>query len=226
MWYGVVWCGVVCVVWCGVPKALLPKGKRPGCLPTGTGKRAGLCVLCACAQFVVLPHQAVHPALGRASCTRQVLPHQAGPPSPGRASCSKQGIPHQAGHPAPGRASCTRQGILHQAGHPPWAGPLLGLSSAAAAVVPCCAVLCCAVLCCVLCCVLCRAVSCCAVLRCDVLCCVVLCRVLCYAGAESAGSGCGLDLGQERRGEGEPGRVAGWCQGRRGGGREGGHPAP
>ena len=37
-------CGVV---WCGVPKALLPKGKRPGCLPTGTGKRAGLCVLCA-----------------------------------------------------------------------------------------------------------------------------------------------------------------------------------
>ena len=48
-WCGVVWCGVVwCgVVWCGVPKALLPKGKRPGCLPTGTGKRAGLCVLCA-----------------------------------------------------------------------------------------------------------------------------------------------------------------------------------
>ena len=44
VWYGVVWCGVV---WCGVPKALLPKGKRPGCLPTGTGKRAGLCVLCA-----------------------------------------------------------------------------------------------------------------------------------------------------------------------------------
>ena len=37
-------CGVV---WCGVPKALLPKGKRPGCLPTGKGKRAGLCVLCA-----------------------------------------------------------------------------------------------------------------------------------------------------------------------------------
>ena len=35
------------VVWCDVPKALLPKGKRPGCLPTGTGKRAGLCVLCA-----------------------------------------------------------------------------------------------------------------------------------------------------------------------------------
>ena len=35
------------VVWCGVPKALLPKGKRPGCLPTGKGKRAGLCVSCA-----------------------------------------------------------------------------------------------------------------------------------------------------------------------------------
>ena len=35
------------LVWCGVPKALLPKGKRPGCLPTGTDKRAGLCVLCA-----------------------------------------------------------------------------------------------------------------------------------------------------------------------------------
>ena len=49
VWCGVVWCGVVwCgVVWCGVPKALLPKGKRPGCLPTGTGKWAGLCVLCA-----------------------------------------------------------------------------------------------------------------------------------------------------------------------------------
>ena len=40
-----VWC-VVCGVWC-VPKALLPKGKRPGCLPTGKGKRARLCVLCA-----------------------------------------------------------------------------------------------------------------------------------------------------------------------------------
>ena len=49
VWCGVVWCGVVwCgVVWCGVAKALLPKGKRPGCLPTGKGKRAGLCVLCA-----------------------------------------------------------------------------------------------------------------------------------------------------------------------------------
>ena len=58
-WCGVVWCGVVwrgvvscgvvwCgVVWCGVPKALLPNGKRPGCLPKGKGKRAGLCVLCA-----------------------------------------------------------------------------------------------------------------------------------------------------------------------------------
>ena len=42
--YGVVWCGVVC---CGVLKALLPNGNRPGCLPKGKGKRAGLCVLCA-----------------------------------------------------------------------------------------------------------------------------------------------------------------------------------
>ena len=42
-------CVVLCcvVLCCVVPKALLPKGKRPGCLPTGTGKRAGLCVLCA-----------------------------------------------------------------------------------------------------------------------------------------------------------------------------------
>ena len=42
-------CVVLCcvVLWCVVPKALLPKGKRPGCLPTGKGKRAGLCVLCA-----------------------------------------------------------------------------------------------------------------------------------------------------------------------------------
>ena len=49
VWCGVVWCGVVwCgVVWCGVPKALLLEDKRPGCLPTGTGKRVGLCVLCA-----------------------------------------------------------------------------------------------------------------------------------------------------------------------------------
>ena len=37
----------VVVVVAVVPKALLPKGKRPGCLPTGKGKRAGLCVLCA-----------------------------------------------------------------------------------------------------------------------------------------------------------------------------------
>ena len=46
---GVVQCSAVqCgVVWCGVPKALLPNGKRPGCLPKGKGKRAGLCVLCA-----------------------------------------------------------------------------------------------------------------------------------------------------------------------------------
>ena len=39
------WLGVGARV--GVPKALLPKGKRPGCLPTGKGKRAGLCGLCA-----------------------------------------------------------------------------------------------------------------------------------------------------------------------------------
>ena len=46
VWCGVVWCGVVwCgVVWCGVVWC----GRQwPGCLPTGTGKRAGLCVLCA-----------------------------------------------------------------------------------------------------------------------------------------------------------------------------------
>ena len=44
----VVRCRVLCCFpWCAVPKGLLPKGKRPGCLPTGTGKRAGLCVLCA-----------------------------------------------------------------------------------------------------------------------------------------------------------------------------------
>ena len=30
-----------------VPKLLIPKNKRPGCLPTGKGTRAGLCVLCA-----------------------------------------------------------------------------------------------------------------------------------------------------------------------------------
>ena len=41
-------CGVLCCVALRcVPKALLPKGKRPGCLPTGKGKQAGLCVLCA-----------------------------------------------------------------------------------------------------------------------------------------------------------------------------------
>ena len=39
--------GVLGCVCADVPKALLPKGKRPGCLPTGKGKRAGLCVLCA-----------------------------------------------------------------------------------------------------------------------------------------------------------------------------------
>ena len=52
MWCGVVWCGVVwCgVVWCGVvwcAEGAVTKGQRPGCLPTGKGKRAGLCVLCA-----------------------------------------------------------------------------------------------------------------------------------------------------------------------------------
>ena len=39
---GVVWCGVV---WCA--EGAVTKRQRPGCLPTGTGKRAGLCVLCA-----------------------------------------------------------------------------------------------------------------------------------------------------------------------------------
>ena len=47
---------VVCGVWF-VPKALLPKGKRPGCLPTGTGNRAGLCVLCVCRAKVCRPRQ-------------------------------------------------------------------------------------------------------------------------------------------------------------------------
>ena len=52
VWCGVVWCGVVwCgVVWCGVvwcAEGAVTKRQRPGCLPTGTGKRAGLCVLCA-----------------------------------------------------------------------------------------------------------------------------------------------------------------------------------
>ena len=41
LWCGVVWCGVVCRRRC------YQKAKRPGCLPTGKGKRAGLCVLCA-----------------------------------------------------------------------------------------------------------------------------------------------------------------------------------
>ena len=47
VWCGVVWCGVV---WCGVvwcAEGAVTKRQRPGCLPTGTGKRAGLCVLCA-----------------------------------------------------------------------------------------------------------------------------------------------------------------------------------
>ena len=46
VWCCGLWCVSCCVRYC-VPKALLPKGKRPGCLPTGKGKRAGLCVLCA-----------------------------------------------------------------------------------------------------------------------------------------------------------------------------------
>ena len=52
VWCGVVWCGVVwCgVVWCGVvwcAEGAVTRRQRPGCLPTGTGKRVGLCVLCA-----------------------------------------------------------------------------------------------------------------------------------------------------------------------------------
>ena len=52
MWCGVVWCGVVWggVVWCGVvwcAEGAVTRRQWPGCLPTGTGKRAGLCVLCA-----------------------------------------------------------------------------------------------------------------------------------------------------------------------------------
>ena len=42
-----VWCGVV---WCGVvwyAEGAVTRRQWPGCLPTGTGKRAGLCVLCA-----------------------------------------------------------------------------------------------------------------------------------------------------------------------------------
>ena len=44
----VVLCCVVlcCVVLCCAEGAVT-KRQRPGCLPTGTGKRAGLCVLCA-----------------------------------------------------------------------------------------------------------------------------------------------------------------------------------
>ena len=41
-------CGVVwrcSVLWCA--EGAITKGQRPGCLPTGKGKRAGLCVLCA-----------------------------------------------------------------------------------------------------------------------------------------------------------------------------------
>ena len=43
------WCSAVCCcaallsVWCA--EGAVTKGQRPGCLPTGTGKRAGLCVL-------------------------------------------------------------------------------------------------------------------------------------------------------------------------------------
>ena len=42
VWCGVVWCGVV---WCA--EGAVTRRQWPGCLPTGTGKRAGLCVLCA-----------------------------------------------------------------------------------------------------------------------------------------------------------------------------------
>ena len=49
VWCGVVWCGVVWygVVWCGVvwcAEGAVTRRQWPGCLPTGTGKRAGLCV--------------------------------------------------------------------------------------------------------------------------------------------------------------------------------------
>ena len=47
LWCGVVWCGVV---WCGVvwcAEGAVTRRQWPGCLPTGTGKRAGLCVSCA-----------------------------------------------------------------------------------------------------------------------------------------------------------------------------------
>ena len=44
---GAVCCGVVwrCVVWCA--EGAVTRKQWPGCLPMGTGKRAGLCVLCA-----------------------------------------------------------------------------------------------------------------------------------------------------------------------------------
>ena len=38
--------GILCVVLCCAEGAVT-KRQRPGCLPTGKGKRAGLCVLCA-----------------------------------------------------------------------------------------------------------------------------------------------------------------------------------
>ena len=60
VWCGVVWCGVVwCgVVWCGVvwcAEGAVTRRQWPGCLPTGTGKRAGLCVLCARRAYVCRP---------------------------------------------------------------------------------------------------------------------------------------------------------------------------
>ena len=50
VWCGVVWCGVV---WCA--KGAVTRRQWPGCLPTGTGKRAGLCVLCARRVYVCRP---------------------------------------------------------------------------------------------------------------------------------------------------------------------------
>ena len=52
VWCSVVWSGVMScgVVWCGVvwcAEGAVTRRQWPGCLPTGTGKRAGLCVLCA-----------------------------------------------------------------------------------------------------------------------------------------------------------------------------------
>ena len=59
VWCGVVWCGVVwCGVWCGVvwcAEGAVTRRQWPGCLPTGTGKRAGLCVLCARRVYVCRP---------------------------------------------------------------------------------------------------------------------------------------------------------------------------